>query len=139
MPRKEAQAMTRDSRCGTILVVDDNLEIRSFTKRFLETAGWTVVTAADGQEGLRFFEEHQSRIVLLLTDVVMPNINGLELADRVLGMDHSLPVLFMSGDTGCNYRGLECVAKPFRLDELLDKVTRVLNTNPHSERNHSVA
>jgi two-component system cell cycle sensor histidine kinase/response regulator CckA len=139
MPRKEAQAMTRDSRCGTILVVDDNLEIRSFTKRFLETAGWTVVTAADGQEGLRFFEEHQSRIVLLLTDVVMPNINGLELADRVLGMDHSLPVLFMSGDTGCNYRGLECVAKPFRPDELLDKVTQVLNTNAHSERNHSAA
>jgi len=131
--------MTRDSRCGTILVVDDNLEIRRCTKRFLETAGWTVVTAADGQEGLRFYEEHQSRIVLLLTDVVMPNINGLELADRVLGMDHSLPVLFMSGDSGCDYRGMECVAKPFRPDELLDKVTRVLNTNPRSERSHSAA
>jgi DNA-binding response OmpR family regulator len=139
MPRKEAQAMTRDSQCGTILVVDDNPEIRSFTKRFLETAGWTVVTATDGEDGLHCYEEHQSRIVLLLTDVLMPNINGLELADRVLGMDHSLPVLFMSGDSECHYRGMECVAKPFRPDELLDKVTRVLNTNPPSERSHSAA
>lgn len=131
--------MTRDSRCGTILVVDDNLEIRSFAKRFLETAGWTVVTAADGQEGLHCYEEHQSRIVLLLTDVAMPNINGLELADRVLGMNRSLPVLFMSGDSECDYRGIECVAKPFRPDELVDKITQVLNTNPGSARSHSAA
>ena len=122
--------MSLDSQCGTILVVDDNTEIRSFAKRFLETAGWTVLTAADGQEGLRSYEEHQSRIVLLLTDVVMPNIDGFELADRVRGIDRSLPVLLMSGDARCDYRGLECVAKPFRPDELLDKVTRVLNANP---------
>src|SRR5271166_3830414 len=98
MPRKEAQAMIRDPQCGTILVVDDNADIRTFVKRFLETVGWTVVTAADGAEGLRFFEQHQSSIVLLLTDVMMPNTNGLELANRVLQIDSQLPVLFMSGD-----------------------------------------
>ena len=119
--------MTPRSQCGTILVVDDHIEIRAFAKRFLETAGWTVVTAADGQEGLRVYKEHQSRIVLLLTDVMMPNINGYELAEHVLGLDHNLPVLFMSGDAGCDYRGFECVAKPFRSGELLDKVTQVLN------------
>jgi DNA-binding response OmpR family regulator len=43
--------MTYDKPCGTILVVDDNLDICAFAKRFLETAGWTVVTAADGAEG----------------------------------------------------------------------------------------
>ncbi len=47
--------MTRDTPRGTILVVDDNVDIRAFAKRFLETAGWTVVTAADGEEGLRFY------------------------------------------------------------------------------------
>jgi two-component system, cell cycle sensor histidine kinase and response regulator CckA len=122
-----------DSQRGTILVVDDNLDIRAFAKRFLETAGWTVVTAADGEEGLRFYEKHQSNIVLLLTDVMMPNINGLELADRVLGMDSQLPVLFMSGDHWSAYRGLECVTKPFRSSDLLAKVRRLLNGNARSE------
>src|SRR5271154_7038916 len=118
--------MTTGMQCGTILVVDDNLDIRAFAKRFLETAGWTVVTAADGEEGLRFYAEHQASIVLLLTDVVMPNIDGLQLADRVLRMDSRLPVLLMSGDAWAAYRGLECLAKPFRSAELLDKVSRAL-------------
>jgi DNA-binding response OmpR family regulator len=119
-------------------VVDDNLDIRAFAKRFLEIAGWTVVTAADGAEGLSVYAAHQSNIVLLLTDVKMPNINGFELADRVLGMDAQLPVLFMSGDTGSGYRGLECIAKPFRSAELLARVSRVLKANTHSERTASV-
>ena len=92
--------MTYDSQHRTILIVDDNVGTRAFAKRFLEAAGYTVVTAADGEEGLRFYAEHQSKIVLLLTDVVMPNINGVELADRVLGMDSQLPVLFMTGGPG---------------------------------------
>jgi DNA-binding response OmpR family regulator len=121
-----------DSQRGTILVVDDNRDIREFAKRFLETAGWAVVTAADGAEGLRFFEEHQSNIVLLLTDVMMPNLNGWELADRVQGIDSRLPVLFMSGDDWSAHQGLECVAKPFRPAELIAKVNRVLNGKPGS-------
>ena len=124
---------------GTILVVDDNLDIRGFAKRFLETAGYTVITAADGAEGLRFFEEHQSSIVLLLTDVVMPNINGLELADRVLRMDSKLPVLLMSGDSERDYRDLECIAKPFRPAGLIETVSRVLYAKAHSERTASAA
>jgi CheY-like chemotaxis protein len=131
--------MTTGTQCGTILVVDDNLDIRAFAKRFLETAGWTVVTAADGAEGLRFYTEHQSTIVLLLTDVVMPNINGFELADRVLRMDSQLPVLLMSGDAWAAYRGLECIVKPFRSAELLDKVSRALHANTHAERSSTAA
>jgi len=131
--------MIRDPQCGTILVVDDNADIRTFVKRFLETVGWTVVTAADGAEGLRFFEQHQSSIVLLLTDVMMPNTNGLELANRVLQIDSQLPVLFMSGDDWTAYRGLECVAKPFMPAELVEKVTRVLNASARSERSTSAA
>ena len=126
--------MTTGTQCGTILVVDDNLDVRTFAKRFLETAGWTVVTAADGEEGLRFYAEHQASIVLLLTDVVMPNINGFELADRVLRMDSQLPVLLMSGDDWAAYRGFECLAKPFRSSELLDKVSRAVHADTHAER-----
>jgi len=131
--------MTYDSQCGTILVVDDNLDISAFAKRFLEIAGWTVVTATDGAEGLRFYQEHRARIVLLLTDVAMPNICGFELADRVLGIDSQLPVLFMTGGPWNPYRGLECIAKPFRSAELVDRVRRVLNAKTHSERAVSAA
>jgi CheY-like chemotaxis protein len=107
--------------------VDDNLDIRAFAKKFLEIAGYAVITAADGEEGIRFYQEHQSSIVLLLTDVRMPNINGLELAHRVLSMDSKLPVLLMSGDAGCDWLGLECVPKPFRPADLIATVSRALH------------
>ncbi len=93
---------------GTILTVEDNFDVRTFAQVFLENAGYSVVTAADGVEGLRCFETYQSRIVLLLTDVMMPNMNGLELADRVLRLDSHLPVLFMSGDICSADRGFGC-------------------------------
>jgi two-component system cell cycle sensor histidine kinase/response regulator CckA len=126
--------MTRDMKCATILLVDDNVDIRGLARAFLENAGYSVATAADGEEGLRYYELHQASILLLLTDVRMPIMNGLELADRVLGIDAQLPVLFMSGDAWSAFRGLECVAKPLRPAELLDGVDRALNGTAHSER-----
>jgi CheY-like chemotaxis protein len=138
--------MNYDSQDGTILVVDDNHDICAFAKRVLEAAGYGVVTAAGGAEALRFYtaqhlyaerhlcRDHPSEIVLLLTDVAMPDINGFELADRVLEMNSQLPVLFMTGGVWRPYRGLECIAKPFRSAELLEKVRRVLHENTHPER-----
>lgn len=126
--------MTRDARRSTILVVDDNVYIRACAKVFLEHAGYSVATAADGEEGLRHYEMHRSSILLLLTDVMMPVMNGLELADRVLRIDAELPVLFMSGSAWCAYRGLECVAKPFRSSELVERVGRVLCASSRTER-----
>jgi CheY-like chemotaxis protein len=131
--------MAHDRQPGTILVVDDNVNIRGFAKIFLEKAGYAVVTASDGEEGLRVYQEHRSSISLLLTDIAMPKIGGIELADRVLEMDSQLAVLFMSGDAGCDYRGLECLAKPFRPAELIEIVSRVANANTHSERTASAA
>ncbi len=125
--------------CGTILVVDDNVDIRGLTKRLLEMAGYTVITAADGEEGLRFYEEHRAAIALLLADVAMPKISGFELADRVLGMDAHLPVLFMSGDAGGDYHGLELLAKPFRPPELIEAVRRALFATAESKQAASAA
>ena len=119
--------MTDERQRRTILVVDDNLDIRGFAKKFLEIAGYAVITAADGEEGIRFYQEHQASIVLVLTDVRMPNLNGLELAHRVFRMDSRLPVLLMSGEAGCDWPGLECVPKPFRPADLLETVSRVLH------------
>jgi DNA-binding response OmpR family regulator len=123
--------MTPDSQFGTILVVDDNHEIRGFTKMFLEKAGYTVATASDGEEGFRYYQEHRSDISMLLTDVAMPKIGGYQLVDRVLAIDSQLPILFMSGDAFSGYRGLECVAKPFGPAELVERVSRVLTANAH--------
>jgi CheY-like chemotaxis protein len=119
--------MVQDQQSETILVVDDNLAIRALVRAFLERAGYTVATAADGQDGLNFFKQHQSRIALLLTDVRMPEMSGLDLADRVQELDSTIPVLFMSGSNGNVNRGLGCVAKPFTSAELVSKVTAGLD------------
>jgi CheY-like chemotaxis protein len=92
-----------------------------------------VITADDGSQGLRVYEEHQASIVLLITDVAMPNMGGLELADHVLGIDSKLPIFFMSGDTWRFHRGLQCLAKPFRPDGLIEMVNRVLYSNERPE------
>ncbi len=81
-----------------------------------------MATAADGEDGLKVFRRHRSRIALLLTDVRMPNMNGFDLADRVRELDSQLPVLFMSGEAWNANRGLGCIAKPFSAVELLSKV-----------------
>jgi DNA-binding response OmpR family regulator len=125
--------MAQDSPCGTILVVDDNLDIRGFAQMFLENAGYTVVTAPDGVEALRLYQEHQSSIMLLLTDITMPNMSGLELVGRVLAMDSRLPVLVMSGAACADHLGLENIAKPFRAPELIERVGLVLSARAKPE------
>jgi DNA-binding response OmpR family regulator len=112
---------------GMILVVDDNSSIRELAKVFLENAGYSVAMACDGAEGLRFYEQHQTDIMLLITDLTMPNMDGLELASRVLRIDSRQPVLVMSGESSEAYRGLESIAKPFRPDELVHAISRVLS------------
>jgi two-component system, cell cycle sensor histidine kinase and response regulator CckA len=124
MPKKKA-----DLPRETILVADDDYEIRALIRMFLEHAGYTVVTADDGEEGLRVYKKHQPSIALLLTDVRMPKMNGVDLADRVLQLDSHLPVLFMSGDApGLNLRSL-CLAKPFNSADLAAGIAQVLHAS----------
>ena len=123
--------MNLDANRDTILVVDDNLDIRAFAQAFLENGGYAVVTAADGQEGLLCYEIHQQSVVLLLTDVSMPQMDGLELADRILQLDSHLPVLFMSGDAWSADRGFGCIVKPFNAVELVARVNQILNAKAH--------
>ena len=112
----------------TILVVEDDLQTCALVRMFLERAGYTVVTADDGAEGLRVYERLQSSISLLLTDVRMPNMNGMDLADRVLQLNSHLPVLFMSGDPPRANRSA-CLAKPFKSADLVGRVAQVLNAS----------
>ena len=111
---------------ATILVVDDDCAIRTLMRVVLERAGYSVLVAADGEEGLHVFRQHQDRIVLLLTDVTMPRINGFDLADHVLESDPQFPVVFISGDELKADRGFGCIAKPFKADELIGRVYEAL-------------
>jgi CheY-like chemotaxis protein len=110
----------------TILVVEDNLDIRALVTMFLQKAGYMVVTADNGEEGLLAFKRHQSSIGLLLTDVMMPAMNGVDLAEHILQLDSHLPVLFMSGDAPRLKLRFGCLEKPFNSADLLDKVTQAL-------------
>jgi len=114
---------------GTILVVDDDGDVRMLVKDLLEFEGYTVLTAGDAETAIRVHEDCQSVVALLLTDVIMPNINGLELADRLLQREPRLRVLFMSGSEDVS-RGFGCVAKPFTGAELIGRVGEVLESPP---------
>ncbi len=114
----------------TILVVDDEAVVGALVKLFLETAGYTVLLAADAQAAITLYAEHQTTIALLLTDVRMPRMSGPELADYVRQREPQLPVLFMSGsDYGVNH-GFGCVAKPFKPAELVRRVGEALACRP---------
>ena len=123
----------------TILVVDDDIEIREIVKHQLERAGYAVATATDGEEGLNFFRQYRSRIVLLLTDISMPNMNGVDLADRVLHLEPDLPVLFMSGNAPNVCRGLGCLCKPFTAPELVSRVSEGLDARRKGQKRKSSA
>jgi two-component system cell cycle sensor histidine kinase/response regulator CckA len=121
----------------TILVVDDEQEILNFVQTALTRVGFTVVLAQSGDLALELFEKLQAPIDLLLTDVVMPGMSGPMLVDRLLAMQPSLPVLFMSGydDRQVVQRyvlkeGFALLPKPFTLDSLSAKVHELIPANP---------
>ncbi len=111
----------------TILVVDDDCSIRTFVKLFLEIEGYAVLMAENAETAIKMYTQHQSTVALLLTDVVMPHMNGLELADQILLREPQLPILFMSGSENAS-RGFGCVAKPFTVAGLVRKVGEVLES-----------
>lgn len=123
-------------QAGTIVIVEDNFDVRRLTRAFLERAGYSVVTASDGEEGLDVFRKLQPRISLLLTDITMPWMNGFELADQVLQFDPTLPLLFVSGGEFTSNRGIRCIPKPFTPGELLRYVARALSAGakPREQR-----
>jgi PAS domain S-box-containing protein len=118
----------------TILVVEDEVNLRRLTRQFLENQGYTVVEAADGAAAVQICVAHQGTIHLLLTDVIMPGMNGRELAQRVSEIRPNMKVLYMSGYTenaighnGTLDAGITLLQKPFTLQALKTKVREVLD------------
>ena len=124
LPRLRSHRL--ESQGGTILLVDDNPDLRAIVRRFLESAGYSVTTASDAEEAIRIYEDCKSTILLLLTDVTMPKMSGLDLADRILQCDPGLPILLMSGGGLDAGRNSNFIAKPFKAGELIAIVHRLL-------------
>jgi two-component system, cell cycle sensor histidine kinase and response regulator CckA len=122
--------MERGKSSQTILVVDDDYAIRKFVKIVLESEGYAVLTADGAESAKKLYDP--STVGLLLTDVVMPNVNGLELADQLLQREPQLPILFMSGSEDAS-RGFGCVAKPFTGAGLIRRVGEVLGSLPRNQ------
>lgn len=117
----------------TVLIAEDELGLRQVVERVLSGAGYRVIGAADGVAALAIANTHDGPIDLLVTDVVMPRLGGLELASALLAERPSLRVLFMSGypqgagqGTPITLSDAQFIAKPFTPADLLEAVGRAL-------------
>jgi PAS domain S-box-containing protein len=127
---------TAPTRGGTetLLVVEDDTAVLHITRKLLEQAGYRVLVAGDGVEGLRVFEEHADRIALAILDVVMPRMGGRAAAEALARRRPGLPVIFTSGydpeaaPPGASSRPHEVlIRKPFSPDELLRQIRAMLD------------
>ncbi|MBU0508831.1 response regulator [bacterium] len=119
----------------TILLVEDEEGVRDLVERILSHHGYRVITAAFPQQAIRMAKGFQGTIDLLVTDIILPQINGNELAKRVRGLRPEIRVMFMSGYTDDRILGHEIadgrasfLAKPFTAEGLARKVREVLDT-----------
>jgi len=126
----------------TILLVEDEDVVRGLARKILEQSGYHVLDARNGADALRISGEHLEAIDLLLTDVVMPEISGKEIAERLTSLRPTTRVLFMSGytDQAIVHHGVidaqvEFIQKPFTPAALVRKVRAVLDRKPGGNGN----
>lgn len=117
----------------TILVADDDDGVRKLVHAVLATSGYTVIEAPDGKEALGHYVSNPSRFDMVLTDVVMPNMNGFEFGNKIAEINPEQKVLYMSGFRDTPLAGVEqerprlFLHKPFTPDSLLARVREVLD------------
>lgn len=118
----------------TILLAEDDPTVRLYVKGVLESAGYTVLTAGNGEDAVTRFEERNGAIDLLVTDVVMPKMNGKELQETLVSRSPGLRTIYISGYTADVIHknqllddGLNFIMKPVARNDLLIKVREVLD------------
>ena len=116
-----------------ILLAEDDDSMRRFLASALERAGHEVVSCADGEEGLDTLHDQPKDFDLLLTDIVMPGVDGIELARRAAEADASLKIMFITGfaavalNPGSSApKDAKVLSKPFHLRDLVAEVERVM-------------
>jgi len=135
-PEEEQKKLPMDEFKGTetVLIVEDDDKLRNLGVKILELRGYRILEAENGEQALRISEAHDGSIDLLLTDVVMPVMDGRELAERLQLRRPEIKVIYMSGYTdnsivhhGVLAPGLNFIEKPFTLEGLARKVREVLD------------
>jgi two-component system cell cycle sensor histidine kinase/response regulator CckA len=126
-------SVTQHSATGvrpTVLVVDDEPQLRGLARRVLEEAGYDVLEAPDGQAALQLVNGTHAPVNVVLTDIRMPIMNGWELAEALTSRQPPVPVVLMSGfGSGAEatfFPAVNFLAKPFTGEALLGLVRRVL-------------
>jgi len=119
------------SRSETVLLVEDEESLRTLTRTLLQDAGYAVLEASNGGEATEIVRRHAEPIHLLLTDMVMPGINGRALAAKITAMRPETKVVYMSGYTDFGNTGFQgsegdFLQKPFTRQGLLRKISEVL-------------
>ena len=135
--RSEEPSVSLQRGRETVLVVEDELAILRLTRVMLEKQGYTVLAAGTPQEAISIAKGHDGGIDLLITDVVMPEMNGHDLATSLLPLHPNIKCLFMSGytadiiaDHGVLKDGVSFIQKPFSAKSLSDKVRQTLESYP---------
>ena len=129
--------MRQVERDATILAVDDDQSVLGLVENTLSAAGYRVIPATGGWSAVEAFENSPKPIDLLLTDVIMPDLTGPVLAERLRARQPALPVLFISGFHDADLvqrfvtaRGFTLLPKPFSVDALLRVVDQALSGVP---------
>ncbi|HWY20583.1 MAG TPA: ATP-binding protein [Candidatus Acidoferrum sp.] len=132
-----AESVAPEPGTETVLLVEDEANLRYLARQFLEKQGYRVIDAADGAVAMQIAVAHEGVIHLLLTDVIMPGMNGRELAQHISEIRPNVKVLYMSGYTenvigrnGTLDAGVRLLQKPFTLRDLKSKVREVLDSTP---------
>jgi CheY-like chemotaxis protein len=133
-PRQRIHPASTRQLSGTVLLVEDSDNLRNLLHRTLEGSGFSILSAADGAEALRLCQQHDGTIDLVVSDIVMPRFNGLELEERIRTIRPETKFLFITGfgelfpelRERTKY-GASILEKPFLPSELLRKVEDTLN------------
>jgi CheY-like chemotaxis protein len=114
---------------GTILLVEDDVQTKEVARILLEDCGYTVLSASDGEDGLRVFRENETRIQLVLTDLIMPKKSGRDAFEEMNRIRPGIKAVFMSGystdiieEKGLLDRGMTFLPKPLNPTELLEVI-----------------
>jgi CheY-like chemotaxis protein len=125
----------------TVLLVEDEDAVRNFVRTALESKGYRVLVAASGEEAVRLSRQHTEPIHLLITDMVMPEMSGADVAKRLRRQRSGLQVLYMSGytdaslrHTGAGERSVHFISKPFSPAALARKVRQLLDEKRDGNR-----
>lgn len=119
-------------RKQTVLIVEDDAMLRRILAEALAEEGFAVLTAEDGEEALAIASTLHEQLGLVVTDILLPVMDGLDLADHLARLDPAPPVLFISGITPDRDVPGPLLAKPFGPSAFLEQVNRILPAAQHS-------